>query len=169
MLARPPSIDNGSRDGIAILPRSSIEVARPRPRLARSASKSRHSKSDGWRISVLPSRRSRPRRMHFTLRSINSWSPTSCASLRLRLARDFRRSSAPATLSGGFMSYGPSYTERFERAADYVDKILRGTKPGDIPVEQPTKFEIVVNLITAQALGLDVPPTLLARADEEIE
>ena len=67
------------------------------------------------------------------------------------------------------LTYGPSYTERFGRAADYVDKILRGTKPGDIPVEQPTKFELVVNLITAQALGLTVPPTLLARADEVIE
>jgi putative ABC transport system substrate-binding protein len=76
--------------------------------------------------------------------------------------RDFVR-------GGGFLSYGPSYTERFGRAADYVDKILRGTKPGDIPVEQPTKFELVVNLITAQALGLTVPPSLLARADEVIE
>jgi ABC-type uncharacterized transport system substrate-binding protein len=76
--------------------------------------------------------------------------------------RDFVR-------GGGFMSYGPSYTERFERAADYVDKILRGTKPADIPVEQPTKFELVVNLIAAQALGLTVPASVLARADEVIE
>jgi len=71
--------------------------------------------------------------------------------------------------AGGLMSYGPDLASQFPRTADLVDKILRGTKPGDIPVEQPTKFEFVVNLTTAKALGLEVPPTLLARADEVIE
>jgi putative ABC transport system substrate-binding protein len=71
--------------------------------------------------------------------------------------------------AGGLMSYGTSYTAQFQRAADYVDKILRGTKPSDIPVEQPTKFELVVNLTTSKALGLTIAESFLLRADEVIE
>ena len=71
--------------------------------------------------------------------------------------------------SGGLVSYGPNYPDLFRRSADYVDRILRGTKPADLPVEQPTKFDLVINLTTAKALGLTVPDKLLALADEVIE
>jgi putative ABC transport system substrate-binding protein len=71
--------------------------------------------------------------------------------------------------AGGLMSYGPNFADLFRRSADYVDKILRGAWPGELPVEQPTRIDLVVNLTTAKVLGLTVPPTVLARADEVIE
>jgi putative ABC transport system substrate-binding protein len=90
---------------------------------------------------------------------------TLALALRLPTVHGFRE----LTAAGGLMSYGPNFPSLFRRAAEYVDKILRGAKPSDLPVEQPTQFDLVLNLTTAKALGLTVPPSLLARADEVIE
>src|SRR5215470_4663440 len=96
--------------------------------------------------------------------------PTALAFLRWRSVRGCRHfGTRDFVQAGALMSYGPNFPDQFRRAAELVDKILHGTKPADIPVEQPTKFDRDINLTTAKVLGLTIPPTLLARTNEVIE
>ena len=109
--------------------------------------------------------------MRFTSRPIRSSSTTFLQSVPCRSKRDCRTCTVSGRKSSRevWLSYGVNFPDLFRRAAELVDKILRGTKPADIPVEQPTKFDLVVNLKTAKALGLTIPHNLLVLADEVIE
>ena len=144
---------------------------RCRLRLTHSVSISPRARFDARKISPLHSRLSKAKQTHSMLwkNSLVSANSAQIVELTLhdRLPTVFY--TRDVVLAGGLFSYGPSYPALFQRAADFVDKILRGTKPDDIPVEQPAKFELVINLKTAKLLGLDVPHNLLVLADDVIE
>ena len=145
--------------------------ARRRPRLAGSASKSPYAQSGEPRIypAAFQDLKTKADAIYVAVDQliVANRTPILAAALGERLPTIF--STRDFVKAGGLMSYGPNYSDLFRHSADYVDKILRGTKPGDIPVEQPTKFELVVNLATAKALGLTIPGSFLLRADEVVE
>jgi putative tryptophan/tyrosine transport system substrate-binding protein len=102
---------------------------------------------------------------NFLIDTHRSWILQLAAQRRLPVMADLRE----FVDDGGLMSYGPSVSDSFRRAATYVDKLLKGAKPADLPIEQPTQFELILNRKTAQALGITFPPTLLVLADEVIQ
>ena len=156
---------------MSAIPLPRWKCAQFRRRHARLVLKLGHLKSVEWRIFRVPSKGSRATPKHFTFVSTRSYFPTGVriSSLALDARLPTMVSNREFVTAGGLMSYGPNFPDLFRRASDYVDKILRGAKPGDIPVEQPTKFDLVISLKTAKKLGLTFSPTLLARADEVIE
>ena len=142
--------DAGQARGVALLPfdvRNSVELDRSFAMMKRDRAEALIVVADGFLVSQL--------------RSI------AVLASQYLLPSTFDRREFPA--AGGLLSYGPNYNENLRRAATYVDKILKGAKPADLPVEQPTKFELVINLTTAKALGLEIPAKLLFTADEVIE
>jgi hypothetical protein len=120
-----------------------------------------------WPLGAYAQQIGKPRRIGVLGADATVWRPWIAAFASARLPTIL--SYGDYVEAGGLMSYGPDFTDLFRRAADMVDKILNGTKPGDIPVEQPTKFDFVINIKTATTLGLAIPPTLLSIADEVVK